>query len=73
MPFTQAFMAEVMRYRTVLPFGVPRMAIKNTKVGKYIIPAVRRNFYIDFHKSKLIVKKNSIMRWMFTKKRTETK
>lgn len=38
MPYTQAFLTEVMRYRTVLPLGVPRVTTKDTRLGKYMIP-----------------------------------
>nr|CAB3235674.1 vitamin D 25-hydroxylase-like [Phallusia mammillata] len=38
MHFTLAFMQEVLRYRTLLPFGVARMTIKDTKLMGYDIP-----------------------------------
>ena len=40
MPYTQAFLAEVMRYRTVLPLGVPRVTTTDTKLREYMIPKV---------------------------------
>lgn len=40
MHYTMSFMQEVMRYRTLLPFSVPRMTTKDTLLGKYVIPKV---------------------------------
>lgn len=39
MPFTQAFMWEVMRCKPVNPLSVMRHASKDVRVGKYVIPS----------------------------------
>ena len=38
MPYTNAFMQEMYRYRTLAPTGVPHKANANTEIDGYIIP-----------------------------------
>lgn len=38
MPYTMAFMQEVFRFRTLLPFAIPIMTTTDTTLGKYVIP-----------------------------------
>jgi len=38
MPYTNAFMQEVYRYRTLAPIGNPHMANVTTKLNEYVIP-----------------------------------
>ena len=40
MHYTQAFLHELLRYRTILPFGVPRRTTRDTKLGGYDLPKV---------------------------------
>lgn len=48
MPYTMAFMHEVFRFRTLLPFAIPIMTTKDTQLGGYVIPkgtTVLENLY----------------------------
>ncbi|KAJ8357962.1 hypothetical protein AAFF_G00047880, partial [Aldrovandia affinis] len=38
MPFTDAVIHEIQRMGNILPLNLPRMTIKDTKLGEYIIP-----------------------------------
>lgn len=38
MPFTRAFIQEVMRYRTLVPFGMPHCTTNDTSVDGYTVP-----------------------------------
>ena len=38
MPYTNAFMQEMYRYRTLAPTGLPHKANANTEINGYIIP-----------------------------------
>ena len=38
MPYTQAFLAEVLRYRPVAPVGVPHQMTSDLMVGEYHVP-----------------------------------
>jgi len=39
MPYMMAFLQELVRFRTIAPFSLPRMTTRETKLGKYTIPA----------------------------------
>uniref|UniRef100_A0A6B0VBW2 Cytochrome n=1 Tax=Ixodes ricinus TaxID=34613 RepID=A0A6B0VBW2_IXORI len=56
MPFTQAFMWEVMRYKPVSPIGLMRYASKDVAVGSFVIPegsVVISSFWSVFHDAEL--------------------
>uniref|UniRef100_A0A6B0VDT0 Cytochrome n=1 Tax=Ixodes ricinus TaxID=34613 RepID=A0A6B0VDT0_IXORI len=56
MPFTQAFMWEVMRYKPVSPISLMRYASKDVAVGSFVIPegsVVISSFWSVFHDAKL--------------------
>jgi len=38
MPYTNAFMQEMYRYRTLAPIGVPHKANANTELNGFVIP-----------------------------------
>ncbi|KAK3601389.1 hypothetical protein CHS0354_037705 [Potamilus streckersoni] len=38
LPYTEAFLYEVMRLSTAAPIGVPRQAVCDTKIGEYDVP-----------------------------------
>ena len=38
MPYTNAFMQEVFRYRTLLPIGIPHKCTEATEIDGYVIP-----------------------------------
>ena len=38
MPYTQAFLTEVLRYRPLAPVGVPHLMTSDLKVGEYHVP-----------------------------------
>lgn len=38
MPYTEATLAEVLRYRPVAPFGIPHVADETIHVRDYVIP-----------------------------------
>ena len=40
LPYTEAFIAEVMRMRIVVPSGVPHYATRETKIQGFTIPKV---------------------------------
>ena len=45
MPFTNAFIQEVFRYRTLGPLGIPHKANADTKINGYVIP---KGIQVDF-------------------------
>ena len=38
MPYTNAFMQEVYRYRTLAPLGLPHKANADTELNGYVVP-----------------------------------
>ena len=44
LPFTEAFIAEVMRMSSVAPLGAPHLAMKETQLQGFTIPKVLQLF-----------------------------
>lgn len=52
LPLLQAFIYEILRYRTIIPINLLRMSTRDVKVGNYLIPKgcpVLMNFYAVDH------------------------
>ena len=39
LPYVEATILELMRYKTLAPFAVPHRTMKDTEVGGYFVPA----------------------------------
>ena len=49
MPYTNAFMQEVYRYRTLTPLGIPHKSNADTELNGYVIPKGSQVEYFYSH------------------------
>ena len=52
MPYTNAFVQELYRYRTLAPLGVPHTSNADTELDGYVIPKGIQVMQLDDDKSK---------------------
>lgn len=47
MHYTEASIREILRYETLVPNGVPRVALESTKLSEYDIPKVSYSYVLS--------------------------